>query len=38
MQTSAHASHARGVADELSAVANRIRSQIDEFFKRLRAA
>jgi len=38
MLTGAHASHARGVADELSAVANRIRSQIDEFFKRLRAA
>jgi methyl-accepting chemotaxis protein len=36
--TSAHATHAGGVADELSAVANRIRSQIDEFFKRLRAA
>ncbi len=36
--TSAHVAQARNVADELGAVAARIRGQIDEFFKRLRAA
>jgi methyl-accepting chemotaxis protein len=36
--TGAHASQARNVADDLAAVASRIRAQIDEFFKRLRAA
>jgi methyl-accepting chemotaxis protein len=36
--TGAHASQARNVADELGAVASRIRAQMDEFFKRLRAA
>jgi methyl-accepting chemotaxis protein len=36
--TSAHVAQARSVADELGAVAARIRGQIDEFFKRLRAA
>jgi len=36
--TGAHALQARNVADDLGAVASRIRAQIDEFFKRLRAA
>jgi len=36
--TSLHAVQARNVADDLGSVAGRIRSQIDEFFKRLRAA
>lgn len=36
--TGTHASQARNVADELGAVASRIRAQMDEFFKRLRAA
>jgi methyl-accepting chemotaxis protein len=36
--TGTHASQARNVADELGAVASRIRGQIDEFFRRLRAA
>lgn len=36
--TSTHAVQARDVADKLGAVASRIRAQIDEFFKRLRAA
>jgi methyl-accepting chemotaxis protein len=36
--TSTHVAQARNVADELGAVASRIRAQIDEFFKRLRAA
>lgn len=36
--TSSHAVQARNVADDLGSVAGRIRSQIDDFFKRLRAA
>lgn len=36
--TSRHAVEARNVANRLNAVASRIRSQVDEFFQRLRAA
>jgi methyl-accepting chemotaxis protein len=36
--TSRHAVEARNVADRLSAVASRIRGQVDDFFERLRAA
>lgn len=36
--TGSHASQARHVADELAAVASRIREQMNEFFRRLRAA
>jgi methyl-accepting chemotaxis protein len=36
--TGAYAARARSVADDLGTVASRIRGQIDEFFKRLRAA
>jgi hypothetical protein len=37
-QTSRQASAARTVADELGSVASHIRTQVDHFFERLRAA